>query len=72
MSHGRNNVWDLVVKVQNWFPYVKLVPICSKLVPTGPKMENCSKLTADVICAWTLCENKENESRNKKYMMYEI
>ena len=51
----------------------KLVPTCSKLVPTGSKMKNVPKLTADVICAMNfLSWNEENESRNEKYMMYEI
>ena len=51
----------------------KLVPTRSKLVPMGSKMENFSKLTADVTYVHELlCEYEKNESRNEKYMMYEI
>ena len=51
----------------------KMVPTCSKLVPTGSKMENSPnwQLTSYVHDE-LLCEYEENESRNEKYIMFEI
>ena len=68
MSHGRNNVWDLVVQVQNWFQRLKIGP-------RGSEMENFLKLTADVIYTYDfIWENGENESRNENiwFMKYDV